>query len=76
LITQELLSKALKGLFAAAIAFLGDLSVTLTGHQSFTDLTTQQWALIAVFTLSAFGGTFGLAGWSGPKVNGGSTAGK
>jgi hypothetical protein len=69
-ITQETLSKILKGLFSAAIAFLGDLSVTLTGHQSFGDLTTQQWTLVAVFTLSAFGGTFGLAGWSGPRVNG------
>lgn len=73
--TTLVLGKVLKGLFSAAIAFFGDLSVTLTGHQSFGDLTTQQWTLIVVFTLSAFGGTFGLAGWAGPRMNGNGTSG-
>jgi hypothetical protein len=67
-------SKLVKALYSAAIALLGDLAVTLTGKQSFGDLTTQQWMIVLVFTLSAFGGTYGLAGWSGP--NGGAGASK
>lgn len=66
--SQVTVSKLLKGLYSGAMAFVGALSVTLTGHQSFSDLTAQQWLITAGFTLGAVGGTFGLAGWSGPAV--------
>lgn len=68
--SQVLLSKILKGLYSAAIAFLAALSTVLQGPSSFTAVTAGQWVTIAAVTLAAFGGTFGLAGWSGPKING------
>jgi hypothetical protein len=68
--SQVVLSKALKGLYSAAMAFLGGLSTVLQGTEGFTDVTAGQWVTILAFTLGAAGGTFGLAGWAGPKIDG------
>lgn len=68
--TQQMLSKLLKGLYSAAVAFLGSLGTSLSGTQTFADLHDSQWVWIALTTLVAGGGTFGLAGWQGPRVNG------
>lgn len=69
--SQALLSKILKAVYSGLVALLGMLTTTLQGEQHFSDLTDAQWTSIALFTVVAVGGTFGLAGWSGPKVNGG-----
>lgn len=67
--TQTLLSKILKALYSAAVAFLGMLTMVLVGSTTFSDITDGQWVAAVLFALTAAGGTFGLAGWSGPKVN-------
>lgn len=67
---QVFLGKVLKGLYSGSIAFLGMLSTNLQGQQHFSDLTDAQWTSITLFTVIAIGGTFGLAGWPGPRVNG------
>jgi len=69
-LNQKLAGKLLKGLYSAAMAFLGGLAAVLTDHAKLSDLTAGQWVTIAAFTLGAFGGTFGLAGWAGPTVSG------
>jgi hypothetical protein len=63
------LSKVLKGLYSAAVSVLGSLAVVLTGSSTFSSLGDGQWVTIGLAGLVAFGGTFGLAGWSGPQVN-------
>lgn len=68
--TQELASKLLKGIYSAAIAFLASLGAVLVGTEPLSGVTTGQWVIIAGASLAAFGGTFGFAGWSGPKING------
>jgi hypothetical protein len=70
------LSKVLKGLYAAALAFLSSLAAILQGPASFSAVTAGQWVTVSALTLAAFGGTFGLAGWAGPRINGGSSGGK
>jgi hypothetical protein len=70
--TQQLAGRILKAIYSGAISFLGMLSTILTGPAHFSDVTDGQWTTILLFTLVAVGGTFGLAGWSGPSVNGGS----
>ena len=73
--TQQTLSKVLKAVYSGAVAFLGMLSVILVGNTSFGDMTAGQWVTVSLFALTAAGGTFGLAGWSGPPSNGGSAKG-
>ena len=68
MISQVVLSKILKGVFSAGVAFLGTLGASLSGTSGFGDVTAQQWVFVASATLTAFGGTFGLAGWAGPEV--------
>jgi len=46
------------------------LSTILVGTTTFTDITAGQWVTIALFAVVSFGGVFGLAGWSGPVLNG------
>lgn len=69
-VKQTLLGKALKAAYSGGMAFLGGLATVLTGTVHISDLTAGQWVTISAFTLGAIGGTFGLAGWSGPRVNG------
>lgn len=68
--SQLVVGKVLKGLYTAAVAFLGMLSSNLQGTATFANITDGQWTTIALFTLVGFGGTFGLAGWAGPRLNG------
>ena len=67
--TQVLLSKILKAAYSAAVMLLGSLATVLQDGSTFSSLTDGQWVTIALFTLTAAGGTFGLAGWSGPKID-------
>jgi len=64
---QLLAGKLLKGLYSAAVAVLGALSTVLTGSHTFSDVTAGQWVTMALAGLVAFGGTFGLSTWAGPK---------
>lgn len=68
---QVTVSKALKAVYSGAMAFLGGLATVLTGTTGIGDLTAGQWVTIGAFTLGAIGGTYGLAGWAGPRINGG-----
>jgi hypothetical protein len=73
--TQTTFGKLLKGLYSLAVAVLGALGASLSGQATFTSVSDSQWVWIALAGLVAFGGTFGLAGWSGPSVGNGSTKG-
>ena len=68
--TQQMLGKILKGLYSAALTFCGTMTTVLQDNEGLGSLHANQWFTIGTFTLAAFGGTFGLAGWSGPKLNG------
>jgi hypothetical protein len=70
MMTVEGLGKALKALYAALVSFMGMLSTILVGDTRFGQVTQGQWVSIALFSLVAGGGVYGLAGWSGPKING------
>lgn len=67
---QATLSKVIKAVYSGAVACLGSLGTSLSGTQTFADLHASQWIWVALTTLVAGGGTFGLAGWQGPKLNG------
>ena len=69
--SQKLAGQLLKGIYSAVVAFLGSLSAILAGLATFTDVKPGQWVTIALASVVAFGGTFGLSGWSGPKIDGG-----
>jgi thiosulfate reductase cytochrome b subunit len=69
-VTQVTLSKLLKAIYGGALAFLTGLSTVLTGDASMAAVTDGQWVVIAAWTLAAFGSVYGLAGWSGPPLNG------
>lgn len=56
-----------KGVYSAAIAFLGSLGAVLSGADGFSAVTASQWVWIASTTLVAAGGTFGLSTWTGPS---------
>lgn len=58
--------KILKGTFASLVAGFSTISTVLTGAVTFSHITDAQWTNTALFMLLAFGGTFGLSGWSGP----------
>lgn len=73
--TQHDLGKALKGLYAGGVTFLGMLSTILVGNETVSDVTQGQWVTMLLFSLTAIGGAFGLAGWSGPRINGASKDG-
>lgn len=53
--------RAAKACFAASVAALSGLATVLVGDAGFDDLTAAQWVTIALATLLAFGGTYGLA---------------
>lgn len=64
--------KVLKAGYSGLVAFLGTLGTSLSGSEGLSGVQAQQWVWIALTSVIAIGGTFGLAGWSGPKVNGSS----
>lgn len=68
--TQQMLGKIMKGLYSAALTFCGTMATVLQDSLTLHSVTTGQWFTVGTFTLAAFGGTFGLAGWAGPKING------
>lgn len=71
--SQLLAGKILKAGYSGLVAFLGTLGTSLSGSESFGGITSQQWVWITLTSVIAIGGTFGLAGWSGPAVNGAKT---
>lgn len=66
--SETTVSKLLKALYSAGMSLLGALATVLGDDAHLTSLTAGQWVTIAAFTLGAFGGTYGLAGWAGPSV--------
>jgi hypothetical protein len=72
--TQHLLGKILKAGYSGIVAFLGTLGTSLSNTEGFSGVTAQQWVWISLTSLIAVGGTFGLAGWAGPKVGNGQGA--
>lgn len=70
--SQYTVGKALKAGYSGIVALLGTLGTSLSGSEGFGSVTPQQWVWIALTTVIAVGGTFGLAGWAGPKFNGSS----
>lgn len=56
---------ALKAIFAGLVAFLGGLAAILVGDASLADVTVAQWITVALSTVLAIGGVFGLT--NGPK---------
>lgn len=57
---MSFLSTALKAIYAAIVAALSGLVTVLVGDAGFSDLTAGQWVTIALATVIAFGGTYGL----------------
>jgi hypothetical protein len=68
-ISQQTAGKVLKGVYSAGIAFCASLGAVLVGNEPLSGVTAGQWVLIAGASLAAFGGTFGLASWSGPSTH-------
>lgn len=66
--SQQMAGKILKALYSAAITFCGTMATVLQDSLTLGSLHAGQWFTIATFTLAAGGGTFGLAGWSGPSL--------
>lgn len=66
--TQQMLGKVCKGLYSAALTFCGTMATVLTGSTQLDSLHAGQWFTVGTFTIAAFGGTFGLAGWKGPAL--------
>jgi hypothetical protein len=69
--SQLLAGKIFKGLYAAGMSFFGSMATVLQDNTTLHTMTAGQWFTIGAFTLGAFGGTFGLATWTGPKVGSG-----
>jgi hypothetical protein len=69
-VTQATAGKALKALYAGAVSLLGMLSTILVGDTTLGQVTQGQWVSVILFALVAGGGVYGLAGWTGPKING------
>lgn len=67
MINQYNAGRAVKGFYSASLAFLASLAAVLQGPEPISAVTAAQWVTIAAFTLTAFGGAFGLAGWQGPS---------
>lgn len=70
-VSQKTAGKILKALYSATVACLGALGTSLSGTATLGSLHASQWVWIALTTLVAGGGTFGLSGWQGPTLNGG-----
>lgn len=70
-VSQKTAGQILKALYSATVACLGALGTSISGTQTISSLHDSQWVWIALTTLVAGGGTFGLSGWTGPTLNGG-----
>lgn len=70
--STKLAGQIIKAIYSGSVAFLGMLTMVLVGSSTFADITDGQWVTACLFGLTAAGGTFGLAGWAGPKINGSS----
>ena len=68
MISQKLTGQIIKGLYSAAVAFLGGLSTVLVGSTTFSDVQPGQWVALAFASVIAFGGTLGLSTWAGPAT--------
>lgn len=68
--SQLLLGKICKAAYSGVVAFLGTLGTSLSGSEGFSGIQAQQWVWIALTSVVAIGGTFGLSGWAGPRMNG------
>ena len=51
---------AAKAIYAGVVMFLGSVSAILIGDIGFADITSGQWVAIALATVVAVGGVFGL----------------
>ena len=56
-----------KAIYAGAVAFLGAVAAILVGDVGFGDITAGQWVTIALATILALGGTFGLRNGEKPS---------
>lgn len=63
---MEWISYAAKAVFAGLVAFLGGLAAILVGDASLADVTVAQWITVALSTLLAVGGVFGLTNGAKP----------
>ena len=66
IISQKLAGQLIKGLYSAAVSFLGGLSTLLVGSLTLGDVKQGQWVALVFAALIAFGGTVGLSAWPGP----------
>lgn len=53
--------KPWKALYATAVAGLGSLAAVLVGDVSFGDVTDGQWVTVALTSLVAGGGVYGIS---------------
>ena len=58
---MKFVAQALKAFVAAATAFLGGLATVLIDNKSVGDLTDGQWVTLALATLIAFAGVYGIS---------------
>jgi hypothetical protein len=56
----------LKAFYAAVVAALSGLGTVLVGNASISDVSTAQWVTIALATVIAFGGVWGVT--NAPKT--------
>jgi hypothetical protein len=64
--SQVVIGKTLKGLYAAIVAALSGLISVLGSNTTLSHVSAVSWITVAFAAVIAFGGVFGLAGWSGP----------
>ena len=57
---MKFIATAAKAVFAAVVAALSGLVTVLVGDTGFTGITAGQWTTIALATVVAFGGVYGL----------------
>ena len=55
------IAQAAKAFYAGLVAGLGALAAILVGSVGFTDITSGQWVAVALATLVAFGGVYGIS---------------
>jgi hypothetical protein len=52
---------AAKAIFASVTTFLTGIISDLSGDAGFGDISTQQWIVVALATIVAFGGVYGIS---------------
>jgi len=55
-----------KAVYAAAVGFLGQLTIVLVGDTTFAEISNGQWVTAFLFALLAFGG---VLGWQSASPN-------